>query len=71
MHQRNMHKERIILLFKNLAKYRFENNFVGSLDNYVEHLSIDDNFNNSSNQFEYLYSYFDSPNKIIFRSVSG
>jgi len=43
-------------------------------DNYIERLSVDDNFAKSFNipviNVSILYNYFDNLNKIIFRSVS-
>ena len=54
-----MEKKGFCEIFKNLARYRFKNNFVHHhQNNYVKlcHLSVNDNatqnFNNFNNQFE-------------------
>ena len=39
-------------VFKNLARYRFENNFIGHQNNYVEHLNMS-NLHKISNELQY------------------
>jgi len=55
-----------------MCRYSSENNFIDQ-NNYVEHLSVDDNaaksFNILATSSSGLHNYFDDPS-IIFRSVS-
>jgi len=60
-------------VFKNLGRYRSENNVVELLNNYVESLNKHDDkttksFNILTTSLNVLYNYFNDPNKIIFRS---
>jgi len=66
-------KNDFVEIFKNLAKYRSENN-LDLENNDIEHLNVDDkiakSFNILATSLNVLHVYSD-PNKIIFKSISS